>query len=240
MGGLSNKILELENDLRKKNQDLENLEASRGKALKKLSVTVSKFDELHHLSETLLSEVEKLQLQLQERDGEISFLRQEVTRCTNEALTATQMSNKRNSDEVLELLTWLDMIVSRVQVHDMHFDDAETSEVGEHKELLQKQIASIVSELEELRTVAQNRDLLLQVERNRVEELIRKKEFLENSLLEKESQLTMLRRVGDSGQATSPNSEIVEVEPLVCRLVYLVLHFSCSYMNEIYPKLTCF
>ncbi|XP_027082077.2 uncharacterized protein [Coffea arabica] len=215
MEGLSNKILELESDLQKKNQDLENLEASRGRVLKKLSVTVSKFDELHHLSENLLSEVEKLQLQLQERDGEISFLRQEVTRCTNEALTATQMSNKRNPDEVLELLTWLDTTVSRVQVRDMPSSDAETNQVREHKELLQKQIESIVSELEELRTVAQNRELLLKGERSRVEELIRKVEFLENALLEKDSQLTMVRHVGDSGQATSPKSEIVEVESLI-------------------------
>lgn len=215
MEGLSNKILELESDLQKKNQDLENLEASRGRVLKKLSVTVSKFDELHHLSESLLSEVEKLQLQLQERDGEISFLRQEVTRCTNEAITATQMSNKRNCDEALELLTWLDTTVSRVQVRDMPPSDAETNQVREHKELLQKQIESIVSELEELQTVAQNREFLLKGERSRVEELIRKVEFLENALLEKDSQLTMLRRVSDSGQATSPKSEIVEVESLI-------------------------
>ncbi|KAL6296461.1 hypothetical protein ACE6H2_004603 [Prunus campanulata] len=36
-------------------------------------------------------------------DAEISFLRQEVTRCTNDVLVASQTSNKRNSDE---LLTW--------------------------------------------------------------------------------------------------------------------------------------
>lgn len=215
MEGLSNKILELEGDLQKKNRDLENLEASRGRVLKKLSVTVSKFDELHNLSENLLSEVEKLQLQLQERDGEISFLRQEVTRCTNEVLTATQMNNKRNSGEVLELLTWLSRTISRVPVQDMPSSDAEANQVGKHRELLQKQIESIVSELEELRTVAQNRELLLKGERSRVEELIRKEEFLENALLEKDSQLTMLRRVGDSAQATSPKSEIVEVESLI-------------------------
>ena len=135
------------------------------------------------------------------------------------------MSNKRNPDEVLELLTWLDMTVSRVQARDMPSSDAETNQVREHKELLQKQIESIVSELEELRTVAQNRELLLKGERSRVEELIRKVEFLENALLEKDSQLTMVRHVGDSGQATSPKSEIVEVESLVCLFVYVVSQF---------------
>ncbi|GFZ08220.1 hypothetical protein Acr_20g0000280 [Actinidia rufa] len=123
MEELTNKIGELERVVQQKNVDMENLEASCGKVMKKLSVTVSKFDELHHLSASLLSEVEKLQSQLQERDTEISFLRQEVTRCTNDALVASQMSNKRNSDEIQDLLTWLDTMISGLQLHDVHFDD---------------------------------------------------------------------------------------------------------------------
>ncbi|KAL0330131.1 UNVERIFIED_CONTAM: hypothetical protein Sradi_4999800 [Sesamum radiatum] len=115
MEDLANKVGNLDNELQQKNKDLENLEASRAKALKKLSVTVSKFDELHYLSESLLSEVEKLQSQLQERDGEISFLRQEVTRCTNDALAVTEMSKKRSSDEIHDLFSWLDTLISRVQ-----------------------------------------------------------------------------------------------------------------------------
>lgn len=220
MEELSNKIEELQNSLQLKNKDLENLEASRSKIVKKLSITVSKFDELHKFSESLLSEVEKLQSQLQERDGEISFLRQEVTRCTNEALTATQIGSK--SDEIHEFLTWMDMVVSRVRVHDMHFDDTDNNQMHEHKQLLQKQITSIISELEELRMNAQNTDSLLQLERGRLEELTRKEEFLENSLREKESQLILFKRVADSGQATSTASEIVEVEPGVCHLNFAV------------------
>jgi chromosome segregation ATPase len=114
MEDLTSKTKELEKILQQKNLDIENLEASRGKALKKLSITVNKFDELHHFSESLLAEVEKLQSQLQERDAEISFLRQEVTRCTNEVLVASQMSSKRNSDDIHELLLWLDTLVSQV------------------------------------------------------------------------------------------------------------------------------
>lgn len=208
---MSNKVGELENCLQQKDKDLENLEVSRGKVLKKLSITVRKFDELHQLSEHLLSEVEKLQSQLQEQDGEISFLRQEVTRCTNEALTVTQMGNK--SDEINELLTWLDMMVSRVRVHDVHFNDTELNQVHGHKQILQNQLTSIISELEELRLAVHNADSLLQHERERVEELTRKGEFLENSLHQKESQLILLKRVAESGQATSTASEIVEVEP---------------------------
>lgn len=126
METLSNKIVQLENELQQKNRDLENLEASRAKALKKLSVTVSKFDELHYFSENLLSEVEKLQSQLQEKDGEISFLRQEVTRCTNDALAVTQMSKKRSSDDIQDLLSWFDSSISRIPAHDLASDDSKT------------------------------------------------------------------------------------------------------------------
>ncbi|XP_042043621.1 golgin subfamily B member 1-like [Salvia splendens] len=148
MENLANKIVGFENELHQKNKDLENLEASRAKALKKLSVTVSKFDELHYLSENLLSEVEKLQSQLQEKDGEISFLRQEVTRCTNDALAVTQMS-KKSSDEIRELLAWLDSSISHVQVNDVTIDYSNHL-IDEYKEVLQKKILDLISELENL------------------------------------------------------------------------------------------
>ncbi|GFZ08213.1 hypothetical protein Acr_20g0000210 [Actinidia rufa] len=219
MEELTNKIGELERVVQQKNVGMENLEASRGKVMKKLSVTVSKFDELHHLSASLLSEVEKLQSQLQERDTEISFLRQEVTRCTNDALVASQMSNKRNSDEIQDLLTWLDTMISGLQLHDVHFDDQKREQVHEYKEMFQKHIMCLVSELEDLREVVQSRDMLLQVERSKVEELTRKGESLENSLREKESQLTGHQGVGDSGQTGSMTSEITEVQPVINKWV---------------------
>ncbi|KAJ9702892.1 hypothetical protein PVL29_004571 [Vitis rotundifolia] len=217
MEGLTNKIEELGEEVQQKNIDLQNLEASRGKALKKLSVTVSKFDELHHLSGSLLAEVEKLQSQLQDRDVEISFLRQEVTRCTNDVLVASQMNRKRNSEEINELLTCLDPLISPAQLNDVLHDDKKSIGVHEYKEILKSQIASIVSELEDLRAVAQSKDTLLQAERSKVEELLWKGETLENSLREKESQLTLLQDVGDSGQTTSMSSEIVEVKPVISK-----------------------
>lgn len=215
MEELTNKIGELERVVQQKNLDLENLKASRGKAMKKLSITVSKFDELHHLTGSLLSEVEKLQSHLQDRDVEISFLRQEVTRCTNDALVASQMSSKRNSDEIYDLLTLLDSMTSGVLVHDAHFDEEKLNEVHQYRERFQKHIMSLVSEIEDLRAVAQSRDMLLQVERDRVGDLTRKGEFLLDSLCEKESQLTRLQRVGDSVWTASTASEILEVEPMV-------------------------
>ncbi|KAM1022573.1 hypothetical protein ACFX15_042688 [Malus domestica] len=210
MQGRTSRIKELEKVVEQKNLDLENLETSRGKVMKRLSITVSKFDELHHLSASLLGEVEKLQSQLQERDDEISFLRQEVTRCTNDVLVASQTSNKRSSEEIHELLTWFDMNIALVGLHN---GDQNSDQVSDYKEIFKKKVDSVISELGDLRTVAQSKDTLLQAERSKVEELTRKGETLEKSLHEKESRLNLLDSVEDSGRGTSSTSEIVEVEP---------------------------
>ncbi|XP_050218473.1 uncharacterized protein LOC126669146 isoform X2 [Mercurialis annua] len=209
MEDLTRRVEELEKIVQQKNLDIENLEASRGKAVKKLSITVSKFDELHHFSESLLVEVENLQAQLQDRDSEISFLRQEVTRCTSDALLASQTNIRRNSDEIYQLLTWLGTVVSLdVDLHD-------SSQVHECKEVIQKKITSILSELEDLRVSAQSSDGLLQMEMSKVEDLTRRERSLEKSLREKESQINMLAVTGELGQPTSSSSEIVEVEPVI-------------------------
>ncbi|KAK9946754.1 hypothetical protein M0R45_012201 [Rubus argutus] len=215
MQGITYKIKELEKIVEQKNLEIENLEASRGKVMKKLSITVNKFDELHHLSASLLAEVEKLQSQLQDRDAEISFLRQEVTRCTNDVLVASQVSNKGSSDEINELLAWFDMNIARVGVHNEYLEDLNNGHVPEQKEVLKKTVDSILSELGDLRAAAQRKDMLLQEERTKVEELIRKGENLEKSLREKESRLNLLEGVEDSGQATITTSEIHEVEPVI-------------------------
>lgn len=210
MEGLSSKFENLEKIIQEKNLELEKLESSHKKAVKKLSITVSKFDELHLLTQNLLSEVENLQSQLQNRDSEISFLRQEVTRCTNEVLSASQLSQKNNSVEIFELLTWFDSMISRVRVQNLQFDGhRKKDQVDEYKERLQKEILAIVTELEDLRVVAQSRDALLQVERSKVNELSRRGEILESSLHEKESQLSLLQG--------SVNSEILEAEPAISK-----------------------
>ncbi|OMO90605.1 Prefoldin [Corchorus olitorius] len=214
MEELTKKIEELEKVLQQKNTALENLEASRGKLVKKLFITMSKFDELHNLSEGLLAEIEQLQSQLQDRDAEISFLRQEVTRCTNDVLVASQMSNKHDSDEINEFLTWFEAIISHVGVSDLQFD-VKNNQVPEYKELIKKKIISIISELEDVRGVAQSRDEMLQAERSKVEELTRREETLKKTLHEKESQLNLLEGVGDMGPTASFNTEIVEVEPVI-------------------------
>ncbi|EPS67496.1 hypothetical protein M569_07278 [Genlisea aurea] len=206
MEELTSKVSRFENELREKSKEAESIESSRTKALKKLSVTVSKFDELHFLSESLLSEVERLQGELQERDGEVSFLRQEVTRSTNDVLSMTQI-NKNFDGEIQELLTWLD---SSVPSRDAAGDKSEIKESGSdgRKEELRKKISEMVSELESVKAAARNNETLLDEERNKAAEL-------KNSLREKESQLSTLRSAGNSAKAAvmSP-SEIIEVEQM--------------------------
>ncbi|XP_027333482.1 centromere-associated protein E isoform X2 [Abrus precatorius] len=215
MEELTKKIVDLEKVVQQKNQEIENIESSRGKVMKKLSITVSKFDELHHLSASLLSEVEKLQSQLQERDTEISFLRQEVTRCTNDVLVASQMNNQRSSGDIFEFLMWVDTIVSRDGIHDIHPDMKSNNQVHECKEILQKKLTSLLSELANLMEVVESKDAMLQVERSKVEELNRKTETLEMSLHKKELQLNLLEGVEETGKGAGTSSEIVEVEPVM-------------------------
>ncbi|XP_057540848.1 trans-Golgi network-localized SYP41-interacting protein 1 isoform X3 [Amaranthus tricolor] len=218
MEALRSRILELEKALQKKNTDLELVEASRAKALKKLSVTVRKFDELHHMSEGLLSEIENLQAQLQERDTEISFLRQEVTKCTNDVLEAAKIAKERNSGELNDFLTGLDSLLSGVLKRNTHGINGNAS-YPEIKERVQKDLMSIISELEDMQLNAQSNDMLLQAERSKMEELLHVKEALEASLNEKERYLNSLQTVGISGLGTS---EIVEVEPVLNKWPSLV------------------
>ncbi|KAL1159510.1 hypothetical protein V6Z11_A07G002400 [Gossypium hirsutum] len=214
MEELTKKNEELEKVLQQKNIDLENLEASHGKVVKKLSITVSKFDELRDLSQSLLIKIEQLQSELQDRDAEISFLRQGVTRCTNDLLAASQMNSKRESNEIHEFLTWFEGIVSCVGLPHLHFDMKDI-QVPEYKEIIQKKLSSITSELEDLRVAAQSKDESLQAERTKVEELTRMEETLKKTLQEKESLLYLLEGAGDVDHGASANSEIVQVEPVI-------------------------
>ncbi|WOK96337.1 golgin subfamily B member 1 isoform X2 [Canna indica] len=146
---LENTNKELNNIVEERNIALENLKSSHDKTLAKLSTTVNKFDELYNLSESLLAEVENLQSQLHSQESEISFLRQEVTRCTNELL-ASQEGNKKNSSEVHALLKWLDMTISRFGLT-IDRTSGEDSQIHAYTEILDKSIASVMTELDDLR-----------------------------------------------------------------------------------------
>ncbi|XP_020523673.1 LOW QUALITY PROTEIN: rootletin [Amborella trichopoda] len=203
MEAIASRVQELERIIQQKDRFLENLEASRVKAVAKLATTVSKFDELHELSEHLLDEVENLQSQLQGRDEEISFLRQEVTRCTNDLLGSEERA-KMSSTEVNELFTWLETMVLWFVAPGSKPDDNGGNKIGVHMQFLEKQIASVLSELEDLRVKSKSGEAAVQDERGRVEELLKKVQFLENSMNEKESQLRILQVTRDPGQSAVP------------------------------------
>ncbi|KAF7088729.1 hypothetical protein CFC21_091803 [Triticum aestivum] len=201
---LENKSNDLEQMLQEKEFSLKSLEDSRTKALTKLATTVDKFDELHSLSESLLVEVESLQSQLQGRDSEISFLRQEVTRSTNELLT-TEDSNKQYSSQINGFVKWLETALMQFGVHCESADDHDYTQVPVYMDMLDKKIVSLISESDDLRVAVQSKDSSLQVERTKMEELLRKSEALEASLSQKDSQIGMLRRDRTMGQPRSIN-----------------------------------
>ncbi|WVZ77910.1 hypothetical protein U9M48_025707 [Paspalum notatum var. saurae] len=196
---LENKRHELEQLLQEKEFSLKSTEVSRTKALAKLATTVDKFDELHNLSENLLAEVENLQSQLQERDAEISFLRQEVTRSTNELLT-TEESNKKYLSQINDFIKWLETALLQFGVHCESNNDYDCTQVPVYLDMLGKKIGSLIAESDDLRVVVQSKDSLLQVERTKMEELVRKSDALEASLSQKDSQIGLLRRDRASSQ----------------------------------------
>ncbi|KAJ1277891.1 hypothetical protein BS78_04G037400 [Paspalum vaginatum] len=196
---LQNKSHELEQMLQEKEFSLKSTEVSRTKALAKLATTVDKFDELHSLSENLLSEVENLQSQLQERDSEISFLRQEITRSTNELLT-TEESNKKYLSQINDFIKWLETALLQFGVHCESNNDYDCTQVPVYMDMLGKKIGSLIAKSDDLRVVVQSKDSLLQVERTKMEELVRKSDALEASLSQKDSQIGLLRRDRASSQ----------------------------------------
>ena len=210
-----NRNKELEDIVQEKMLALENLESSRAKALARLSTTVTEFDELHNLSERLLAERESLESQLQERDSVISFLRQEVTRCTTNDL-ASQETNKKYVSEINELLIWMETMVSRFGEPEIT-NDQNCSQIHVYADILDKKLVSFMNELEDLRVTAQSKDALLQIGSGRVEELQRKTEDLE-TLHDKEIQRELFQGERDSVQPSSSKSPgHVKIEQMVSR-----------------------
>lgn len=220
---MENKNHELEQMLQEKEFSLKSAEVSRTKALAKLATTVDKFDELHSLSENLLAEVENLQSQLQERDSEISFLRQEITRSTNELLT-TEESNKKCSSLINDFMQWLEAELLQFGLH----SDYDGAQVHVYMDMLGKKIGSLIAESDDLRATIQSKDSLLQAEKTKIEELMGKSDALEASLSQKDSQIGLLRRDRASSQLSRsvhlPSTS--EIELMVCsqiqnRLVFV-------------------
>lgn len=219
---LSSKVKELENNIQQKEVALENLESSRGKAVAKLSATSNKLKDLHQLSEGLLAEVENLQLKLESRDVEISRLRQEVTRCTNDVL-ASQENVKRKGTELQELQAWLETMVSKLGVHDRLLEDREAGRTHALLDALENRITVIISESESFQVDSKSKDVLLQDKENKMHELLSKVDLLEASLCDKQAQVESLHRERSSvlgAIAAGPEvSEIEEIGQVSKRLV---------------------
>lgn len=215
---MESKNHELEQMLQEKEFALKSSEVSRTKALAKLATTVDKFDELHSLSENLLAEVETLQSQLQERDSEISFLRQEITRSTNELLT-TEESNKKYSSQINDFMQWLEAALLQFGV----YSDCDGAQVHVYMDMLGKKIGSLISESDDLRAKVQSKDSLLQAEKTKSEELMRKSDALEAPLSQKDSQIGLLRRDRASSQLSrSINSPSTSEIELMVTIFYFV------------------
>ncbi|KAF3325573.1 hypothetical protein FCM35_KLT08653 [Carex littledalei] len=184
MEEMERKNKQLQSLIQEKEISLKSLEASNSKVLKKLSTTTAKFDELHHLSENLIVEVENLQLQLEGRDSEISFLRQEVTRVTNELLSSDE-TYKRHVAHLQDFAKWVQTLVLRFGLSCNESDELDYGKIKEYTEALDSKLGFVVAELDELRVGMQSRDSLLQIERSKVADLVRKCEGLESSLRER-------------------------------------------------------
>lgn len=210
----SSKVKELENNIQQKEVAFKNLESSRGKAVAKLSATSNKLKDLHQLSESLLAEVETLQLKLESRDAEISRLRQEVTRCTNDIL-ASQENMKRKGTELQELQAWLETMVSKLGVHDRLLEDREAGRTHALVGALENTISAIISESESFQVESKSKDVLLQDTGNKMHELSSKVDLLEASLRDKQAQVESLQRERSSGLgAIAAGAEVSEIEEI--------------------------
>jgi golgin subfamily B member 1 len=199
---------QLQSLMQEKEISLKSLEASNSKVLKKLSTSTAKFDELHQLSENLIVEVENLQLQLEGRDSEISFLRQEVTRVTNELLSSDE-TYKRNVAHLQDFAKWLQTLVLRFGLSCNESDGLDFGMIKEYTEALDSRLRSVVEELDELHVGMRSRDALLQIERGKVADLVCKCEGLESSLRD--------RSIGAS------TSGVLEIEQTVSAFLKLLV-----------------
>ncbi|KAG6542828.1 hypothetical protein Mapa_015732 [Marchantia paleacea] len=94
---LSNQVKGLEEVVQQKQSALKALEASRTKAVNKLTTTVNKFRELCQQSEGLVAELERVQGSVESKDTEINELKEEVGRFCAEAHNLQQRLDSSNA-----------------------------------------------------------------------------------------------------------------------------------------------
>ncbi|XP_057837732.2 trans-Golgi network-localized SYP41-interacting protein 1 isoform X1 [Cryptomeria japonica] len=213
MESLSSKVKELENAIQKKQASLESLESSRGKAVAKLSATVNRLEDLRKISEGLLAEVESLQLQLESRDAEISRLRQEVTRCTDDVLSS-QENMKRKEAKLQELEPWLERLGAKCRLYDGLIEERQASRTHALMVALENWIAAIMTDLDRLSRESKNKDALLQDAHNRMNELSSKVDLLETDIHNKQIEVERIERERNSGLGAIAGPEVSEIEEM--------------------------
>ncbi|KAH9329760.1 hypothetical protein KI387_001868, partial [Taxus chinensis] len=214
MESLASKVKELEIIIQKKQASLENLESSRGKAVAKLSATVNRLEDLRKLSEGLITEVESLQLQLETRDTEVSRLRQEVRRCTDDVLSSQEIMKSKVS-QLQELEAWLERIVSKCGVYDGLHEDRESSKTHALMIALENRIVATMSELDSFCRDSKDKDALLQDAHRRMHGLSSKVDLLESNICDKKIQVEKLQRGRSVALGPIAGPEASEIEEMV-------------------------
>lgn len=191
------KVEELEVAMQQKQVAFQTLEASRSKALNKLSTTLNKLDDLRRLSEGLLVEVENLHSLLESRDMQISELREEISNIRNEAVSMQKVIDGKTDDlsqfhrRILDIVAGVD-----VRGWEMPSDAVfERAAVGTQEllDVLGKRMNSILQGTEGLRAQLSRKDALLQDTQKRHDELAGKVIFFQEVLQEKQAHIERLK-----------------------------------------------
>ncbi|MCO5559947.1 hypothetical protein L7F22_013551 [Adiantum nelumboides] len=168
---LSAKVEELENAKRE-------LEASLGKASSRFFTTVSKLDKFQSLSEKLIEEAESLHLLLEDRDAQISLMKDEVAHKASEVTDLQNLVDERTAD-LSQVYQQLRVIVSREASNGELLPDP-----GRRQEILEALAMSVRAGSESLRVQLARKDALLQDVQLRHDDLARKVHALESSVQE--------------------------------------------------------
>ncbi|KAI5059780.1 hypothetical protein GOP47_0026099 [Adiantum capillus-veneris] len=179
IGQLSARVEELENAKQE-------LEASLGKASNRFYATVNNFNKFQSLSEKLIEEAESLHLLLEDRDAQISLLKDEVSHKASEVTDLQKLVDERTTD-LSQVYQQIGGIVNREASNGELLPD-----LGRRREMLEVLAMSERAGSESLRVQLARKDALLQDIQLRHDDLARKVHVLESSV--QESQRLMEER----------------------------------------------
>lgn len=97
-------VEEMQGALQQKQNSLKSMEASRGKAISKLTLTLNRLTELRQQSEGLVTEIENLHRELQNRDAEILGLKEKISNADAETQNQQERFSRVSAESNLEIL----------------------------------------------------------------------------------------------------------------------------------------